>query len=148
MTQVQQLIVFFYAILNLWAFTKGFQEIKHKKNAFGIARLFGLLGIFVWGDAVVVGLFWLIICLTILLVQDWYLFLLILSIFWVVRSAGEVIYWLLEQFTMQHRNPPHTLKFYKFFNNDSIYFVYQLFWQCVLTISIVASLYLTALWFQ
>ncbi len=146
MTSWQQIAVIIYGILNLWVFAKSFYEIKNRKNTFGLAGHFGFLGIFVRGDAVILGSFWVIVSCTILLLQDWYLFLLTLSLFWVVRSAGEVIYWLNEQFAAKFRNPPQTLKFYKFFNGESVWFIYQLFWQCVLVVSLIASIYLAALW--
>lgn len=148
MTYWQQAAILIYGSINLGVLLKAFYEIKYKKNTYGLASLFGLIGIFVWGDAVVLAPFWLVTSLITLYLKDWYMFLLIISIFWVVRSAGEVIYWISEQFSDKHRNPPQTLKFYKFFNSDAIWFVYQLFWQCTLIISLIASIYFTFLWLQ
>lgn len=148
MTPLEQVIVILYGIENLLTFRKGFYEIKDKNNVYGLAGPFGFLGIFVWGDALVIAPFWLISSLIVLFLQDWYLFLVILSLFWVVRSFGEVIYWLCEQFAGKNRNPPHTLKFYKFVNSDAIWFIYQLFWQCILIISLIASIYFSSLWLQ
>lgn len=148
MTLLQQAIVLLYGLINLAGFIKGFHEVKEKKNVYGLARHYGFLGIFVWGDVVLLGPFWLIICVLVLFVQDWFLFLVFLSLFWAVRSAGEAIYWISEQFTDKHRNPPHTLKYYKLFNNDAIWFEYQIFWQCILVISLIASIYFSSLWLQ
>jgi hypothetical protein len=148
MTPLEQIIVILYGLQNLLAFRKGFYEIKDKNNAYGLAKHFGLLGIFVWGDALIIGPFWLIICSVILFLQDWYLFLVVFSIFWAVRSLGEIIYWLNEQFAGKNRNPPQTLKFYYFIKSDAIWFIYQLFWQCILVISIIASIYFSSLWLQ
>lgn len=148
MTAWQQIIVLLYALLCLGAFIKGFHEVKNKKNSFGLANRWSLLGVFVWGDAIVLGLFWLIACFIVLFLQDWYLFLLSISLFWVVRSAGEVIYWLNEQFAGKNRNPPHTLMFYSFFNGDAIWFIYQLYWQCILVVSLLTSLYFAVFWIQ
>lgn len=148
MTVLEQITVISYAILTFLVFLKGFHEVKDKKNVYGLAEHFGFLGIFVWGDAVVIGPFWMLICAVVLFVQDWYLFLVIFSIFWVVRSAGEVIYWICEQFAGTHRNPPQTLRFYKFIKSDAIWFIYQLFWQCILVISIIASIFFSRLWLQ
>lgn len=148
MTPPQQLLILFYGIINFLAFLKGYYEIKDKKNPYGLAQSFGLLGIFVWGDAVVIGPFWIIISVFSLVLQDWYLFLVALSLFWVVRSAVEVVYWVFEQFTERHRNHPQTLMFYNFIKSDAIWFIYQIFWQCILVISILASIYFTTLWLQ
>lgn len=146
MTIWQQVAITIYIVLSLIALIKGFHEVKTKKNPFGLAGYLFFLGIFVWGDAIIFGLFWTITSLIALLLKDWYLFLLTVSLFWAVRSAGEIIYWLNEQFTDRHRNPPHNLRFYSFFNSEAIWFVYQIFWQCILIISLILSIYLVSLW--
>lgn len=142
----EQISVVLYGILNILVLIKGIHEVKDKRNVYGLAGQNSFLGIFVWGDAIVFGPFWILTSALVLFLQDWYLFLLVFSIFWSVRSFGEVIYWLNEQFAGKNRNPPHTLKFYKFFNNDSIWFIYQIYWQCILVVSLIASIYLSALW--
>src|SRR5581483_12281010 len=103
-------------------------------------------GVFVWGDTLVVGPFWVILVCFALLFQNWYFFLLVISLFWVIRSFGEVLYWLLEQFAGKNRNPPHTLRFHKLFPGDAVWFIYQLFWQCVFVFSTLASLFFAKLW--
>lgn len=140
----QHLIVIIFAIVNIIIFIKAFYEIKNKNNVFGSAQPYGFLGIFVWGDAIVICVYWLIASLIVLFLNNWYLFLLFISVFWVVRSYGEVIYWLNEQFAGKNRNPPHTLKLYNFFKNDSIWFVYQVFWQCILVFSLIISIFLAS----
>lgn len=107
------------------------------------------LGAFVWADAVVFGLFWLLVAGWCLLIGDWLLFFLIGAVFWSVRSLGEMIYWLNQQFSNIDRNPPEKFKFlFKFFPNDSVWFVYQIFWQCVLVISLVVSVKLFSVWLR
>jgi hypothetical protein len=146
MTLWQQLFVSLYALYAFGAFFRGVSEVIKKKNAFGLATLFGSLGIFVWGDAIVLGPFWLLTSLLVLFLQDWQLFLVILSLFWVVRSLGEVIYWITEQFSKEHRNPPETLMLYRYFKSDAVWFVYQVYWQCILVLSLLASVYAISNW--
>jgi hypothetical protein len=146
MNTLQELFVIAYGLVALCCFLKGFYEIRTKKNAFGSAPLLVVFGVFVWGDALILGPFWMAISLTSLIVRDWYLFLLLISVFWVVRSLGEVIYWLNEQFAGKNRNPPHTLRFHGLLKSDAVWFVYQLIWQCVLVISLVVSLFVGKLW--
>jgi hypothetical protein len=125
--------------------------LKHSRQSQTnqLSPLFLPLGAFVWADAVVFGLFWLLVVGLCLLIGDWLLFLLIGSVFWAVRSLGEMIYWLNEQFSTVHRNPPEKFKFlFKFFPNDSVWFVYQIFWQCVLVISLVVSVKLFSVWLR
>lgn len=135
----QQSVIFLSALINLILFIQGYREIR-KGNAFGVTTFVGWLGIFVWGDALIISLFWIIVSVLAVIVNNWYLFLLSFSLFWVVRSLGEVIYWLNEQFATQHRNPPHTLNFYKLYKSDAVWFVYQIFWQCILVFALLASI--------
>ena len=99
-----------------------------------------IFGIFVWGDATVFGIFWFLASITTLLLNDWILFLLVFSVFWVVRSLGETIYWFNQQFSKVIQWPPEKLPFFKFFHNDSIWFVYQIVNQCITVVSIIVSI--------
>ncbi len=142
----QKIVLVVYALINLFVFAKGFYESRVKKNAYGITYLLFLLGIFVWGDAVVFGLFWFFSAITAFLLNDWYLFLLIVSVFWVVRSLGETIYWFNQQYSTVNRNPPEKLPGYSIFHNNSIWFVYQIVVQCITVVSIIFSIYFASLW--
>jgi hypothetical protein len=142
----QQILLYSYLLSSLVFFIKSLHETKNKKRVYGSTPYLFFLGAFVWGDMLVLGPFWITAAFFSLILKDWYLFLLIISLFWSVRSLGEIIYWLNEQFAGKNRNPPHTLKFHKLINNDAIWFVYQLFWQCVLVISIISSIYIAKLW--
>ena len=148
MNKWQQIIILSYGIINFLVFIRGFYESKHKKNAYGLTPYLFFLGIFVWGDAVIFGLFWAISSIVSIFFQDFVLFLLIISIFWIVRSLGETIYWFNQQFSAKRYslNKPEKLLFHSVFHNDSIWFVYQIMWQCVTVISIVCSIYLIKLW--
>lgn len=147
MNNIQQSIVILYGSVSLIALVKGVYETKSKKNPYGLAPL-GTLGIFVWGDAVVIGIFWILACLFVLLINNWLVGLLIISLFWVVRSFGEIIYWLLQQFATKKRDEPQTVPWNTFFPGESVYFAQQVWWQMVLVVSllsvilIVKSLYL------
>lgn len=148
MTFWQQIIVFVYGLVNFGLFLKGLYESNKKNNAFGLTRRYSCFGMFVWGDAVVFGIFWAIASLISLILNDWYLFLLIISVFWLVRSIGETIYWFLQQFATVKRDQPHTLNFYKIFHNESVWFVHQIIWQCVTVASLITTVYLFAKWLQ
>lgn len=141
-------IIVIYGALSFIFFIKGLYESVKKKNSFGETAFLSWLGIFVWGDAVIIGLFWFLSSLVCLLVKDWILFLLILSVFWVVRSMGETSYWFNQQFSTINRNPPERLRGYRLFKNDSIWFIYQIYWQCVTVVSIIATIYFANLWLR
>lgn len=145
----QSVIITIYGFISLAGFVWGLRETKGKQNAFGSAGVFNLIGAFVWGDAIVFGLFWVFVSAATLFLKDWVLFLLFVSVFWTVRSFAEIQYWISEQFAQKHRNPPEEYRLlHKIFHNDSVWFVFQIFWQCVIIIGIIVSLFLGRRWLR
>lgn len=148
MASWQFTIVLIYAMLGLLVFVKGFYETKYKKNAYGLTRPLLILGIFVWGDAVIFGPFWTIASTLSLLAKNWYLFLFIVSVFWVVRGLGETIYWLNQQFSskVDINNKPENLIWHSVFHDDSIWYIHQIVWQCITVISVVCAVIISKMW--
>jgi len=144
----QQLFLLLFATLSLLVSIKGFYESKYKKNAYGLTPVLFLLGIFVWGDAVVFGLFWFFSSIVSIITKDWVLFLLIISTFWLVRSFGETVYWLNQQFSSIDRNPPKKMLGYSIFQNDSIWFIYQILHQVIAILSMIFTIYFANLWLK
>lgn len=142
-----------FYFLNLFTFYSafaaylGYVKTGKNKNPFGENVIFLPLGAFVWGDVLIFGIFWSLTSALMLFINNWNLFCLVYAIFWSVRSLGEVNYWMHQQFSHKVRNLPENLKFYKFFGNDSLWFVYQTIWQCIAIVSIVVSIYLTRIVF-
>lgn len=145
MTDPQRFFVIAYTIIAAYGSMRGIIESKNK-NSMAETWFFWPFGGFVWADMVIFGIFWLIAGVASLLLNDWILFLLIISLFWLVRSVGETIYWLLQQFSTIKRNPPERMLLYKLFKNDAVWFVYQIFWQCMTVTFILTSLYLGKQW--
>lgn len=143
----QKTVVIIFGILNFASFLKGFSQCSKKNNSHGITPALSIFGMFVWGDAVVFGIFWTLVSTAVLLLNDWILFLLILSVFWVVRSVGETIYWFNQQFSKVIRHPPEEFPFFKYFHDDSVWFVNQIFWQCITVISVIFTIYFAKAWF-
>jgi hypothetical protein len=148
MSTWQGATILLYAFINLAVFFKGFYESKNKKNAYGLVRVLTPLGIFAWGDAVIFGPFWIAVSVVTFILQDWYLFLLTISVFWVVRSLGETIYWFNQQFSSKayEWNKPENLPFHSIFHDDSVWYIHQIMWQCTTVVSIITSIYLASLW--
>ena len=115
-------------------------QTRIKKNYFGLSHFFIPLGAFVWTDGVIFGFFWTLASIVLFILIKPITILLVFSLFWTVRSAGEVIYWLLEQFAVKKRNPPPTLFLYRFFPNESVFIVMQILWQCILVMCLFADI--------
>jgi hypothetical protein len=147
-------LILIYGFFNFLIFIKGLYESKTKKNASGLTYFLVPMGIFVWGDAVVFGLFWFLVSGVVSWLNDWLLFWLVFSLFWVVRSLGETIFYFNQQFSKVNRQPSKDLPGYRLFQNDAlwqndaIWFVYQTFCQVITVISLVASLCFAKLWLQ
>jgi hypothetical protein len=142
------IFILIYALFAALIGLRGFFESTKKGNTFKLTPYLSWMGIFVWGDAFVIGFFWFFVAVLSYLLNDYLLFVLSISIFWIVRSMGKTIYWINEQFANTHRNKPENLMGYKFFKNDSIWFIYQIFWQCIAVLSIIVSIYLSAMWLR
>lgn len=139
-------IVFLVAIYSLAGFVKGYKETKIKNNPYGLSIWFNLISSYVWADAVVFGLFFFFTAVVTLILQDFVLFLLVFSVFWTVRSVGESIYWFLEQFAPNHRNPEHTLWLSKWFPRNSSWIANQIINQCITVIGVISTVYLFRIW--
>lgn len=148
MNIIQSYIVCAYGLISLAVFVKGLIESTKYKRSFNATPFLFFLGIFVWGDAVVFGLFWFLASLLTFFLKDWLLFLLIISVFWTVRGLGEPVYWFNQQFSTINRNPPEKLLGFKLFKNSSIWFIYQIVWQCITIVSIIASIFFAGLWLK
>lgn len=131
-----------WLIYSVYAFLNGIYYAIKKNNPYGNCRKFYLLGAFVNADSVVFGAFFVLATTITLLMDNFVLFLLIISVFWTVRSIGEQMYWFLEQFAHTHRNPEHTMWFSKFFKRNSSWIAMQIFWQCISVIAIITTVLL------
>lgn len=145
----QQLLIGGYSLLAGILGVYSYRQCKTKKNSFGdTSLLYAAFGAFVYADMVVFGLFFALVGLLTILLQDFLLFLLIISVFWLIRSLGETIYWFLQQFMPRRGNQPEKFRIHKIFHNDSVWFVLQIYWQCITVLSIIATIYLANLWIQ
>jgi len=147
MSKGQQIIVLLYLIISSLGLTWSFYNVKVKENVFGKTGLFNIFGAFVVGDMIVFGVFWVIAATVSFLLNDWILFLLIISSFWLIRSLGETIYWFNQQFSKVINNPPEKFFHYKFFKSDAVWWINQIFWQCITVVALIFTIYLAKIWF-
>lgn len=131
-----------YGLGALASFLYGTYQTSIRKNPYGLTPSLILYGIFVWGDAVLIGAFWASISMFSFATQNVGFFMLAQSIFWMVRSAGEIIYWLLQQFAETKRDTPESLRFHTLFPGESIWFAYQVIWQLVFVAAGLVFVYL------
>ena len=146
MTNLQSLAILIFGIYNTIVLIYSYHQTKHKKNAYGEQLLLYPSGSFVYGDGIVFGIFWILACITTLLLKDFTLFLLIISAFWLVRSIGETIFWLNMQFSKVRIYEPKRLPLFSIYQNDSIWFFNQIWNQCLTVITLITTIYLATKW--
>ncbi|MBI2590976.1 MAG: hypothetical protein HYW33_03860 [Candidatus Blackburnbacteria bacterium] len=131
---------------SIGCFLAGVYQSK-KKNYLGFSYLFYPLGAFVWADAVIFGLFFTISSLVIYFLKNWNLFWAFYFIFQTIRTFGESIYWFNQQFSTVNRNPGKTQWPYFFFKDEyTVWFVYQIMWQCACIVSTILAIYFSFKW--
>jgi hypothetical protein len=146
MHELLQLISFIGSVVSLTILIIAYKEVSIKRRAFTITPWLAPLGIFVWADALVIGFFWLLWCSFTFFWQDWWFFMSGVSAFWLVRSLGEVNYWMLQQFLKPATNEPHKLWGNRFHKGDDIWIAYQVAWQCVAVVSLLSLAYSAYHW--
>jgi hypothetical protein len=111
------------------------------------------LGAFVWEDLLVFSLLNILATIITLFFRDVRIFYLFFLMFWVVRSLGETIYWMLQQF-LEPNKPPHNEyhrfdKLKKAFGNleyQSFFILLQVMYQAITVIALVLIVYLLVNW--
>lgn len=116
---------------------------KSKQNKF-YTNTFVLnpLGIFVWGDGLVLGPFWAVSGIVWWLLQldiEWIIKYVL--VFWMIRSAYEVVYWIAHQSTDADYTPP-TPPFLQHLDRNEIRILYQLWHMGVVIVSLFLFVYL------
>lgn len=101
-----------------------------------------MMGIYVWGDAFIFLPFHIIIFLFSLISLPFGL--LLWSVFFSIRSLGEVLYWFLQQFG-ERSYRPHDFGFTKL-DNHAIYIFYQTIMTVHATVAITAVIIIVKFW--
>ncbi len=147
MSYWQSIFISLFGIIAFLTFIQSLFKCQTHEGRVGKPyRICELYGSFVWADHVVFGLFWTVMAFVALLLQDWIFFLLTISLFWFIRSIGETVYWILQQFLPRKGNEPEKYWINKIVTGEGVWFIHQIIWQCVSVITLLTSIYLTFLW--
>lgn len=141
MTGLQQYILLAYMALAIVLSVVAVYKCRHKKAYQKFVPLF-VIGSFVWGDVLVFGIFWVLAGAVTLFFNSWFLFQVIFLVFWLIRSAGETIYWFMQQFSSIIREKPEKVWTFRFVKNNAAWFLMQIWWQTVTIASLVALIFL------
>lgn len=116
-----------FFILNLLVFLQAFKKVK--KEFYSDVFMLVPLGIYVWGDALVLAPFWMVSSLLFLFIST-EMIVKYLLFFVMARSFFELIYWLNHQSANSDFNPPLFRKL-KWIKPKESAILYQLMHMCV-----------------
>lgn len=103
-----------------------------------------LMGGFVWEDVLVFSIYGGISSILTLLFGDYRIGILFFLVFWIVRSAGETLYFFLQQF-IEPKHDPHAIdshfvilrKIFKTLSYQQCLIIMQITFQSIMMLSIV-----------
>jgi hypothetical protein len=127
----------YYLLISLFGFVIFLLSIHKSKNNqfYSDTFLLAPFGVYVWGDGIILGLFWILIGLfayiTNLEILWFYRFYLL---FWAIRSGYEVVYWLNHQSVKSEYQPP-ILRNFKWLKTNETQILYQVANSCLMTIA-------------
>jgi hypothetical protein len=142
------------ALLCLALFFLAYRHVRHSNETYGFIHFWGIaVGAFVWEDLMIFSLFFMIASSLVAVLRNLRLGLLLLVSFWMVRSAGETLYFFLQQF---HRpeHPPHNIAehfaplhwLFGRISAQKCFIIMQIFWQTILVVAIASFALLLLRW--
>jgi hypothetical protein len=129
-------------------------HVRNSKEKFTFIYRWGiLLGSFVWEDLLVFSFALFLVASIVLIIRDIRIGLLGFGIFWVVRSAGEALYFFLQQFH-EPTHSPHEISSHLSLLRPLLgdicdqkgMIIMQVFWQTIVTISACLVILLLINW--
>lgn len=144
------------SFLFLTLFLISFKKIYNSKNRFGFIYFWGFIfGAFVWEDLLLISLFSLAVTILTIFLRDLRIGLLIFLIYWIVRPAGETLYFFMQQF-LRPDHSPHDIKWHFEFldilfgklSTQKYFILLQVFFQLIMVVSISLMILLLKFWSQ
>lgn len=148
------ILLYIWIAICLILFFLSIKKVRsNKKGCDFIYRWGFFIGAFVWEDLLIFSLFHIGVSVITIIFGDFKLWLLFFVVFWLVRSAGETLYYFLQQF-IQPKHHPHYINAHfeslrNIFGNISeqkVFIILQVTMQVVLVVSIVLLFLLLQSW--
>ena len=136
-----ELQAYFFPFAFVYSVIIGYVSWKKSSNhQFYSDSWLGLpLGIFIWGDGLMLAPFWTLMSVLLAVYKDLSL-LKILLLFWTIRSFYEVVYWILHQFSNKEYKAPLFRGVTWLSSHDSA-ILYQLLNMCIGLLALIGLLY-------
>ncbi len=142
MLYVLDILAPLFTVLQLTLLFYAFFKIRNSRDRFGFIYSWGFLfGAFVWEDLLVFSTFTFLATTSTYVIHDIRFAIIIFSAFWIVRAAGESIYFFLQQFNRPLHHPHniewHFVPIKKLFgkiSNQKCYVLMQTFFQVLIAL--------------
>lgn len=143
-----------FALIHITFFIISFRNIRNSDEHVGFIYSWAFVfGAFVWEDLLIFSLFNFLVALYVLLVQDIRQGLVMFTVFWMVRSAGETLYFFMQQFT-QPLHYPHDIhwhfnvmkKVFGDISNQKCFIMLQVTFQIIMVLAISILILLLKNW--
>ncbi|HSW97044.1 MAG TPA: hypothetical protein VLF89_04435 [Candidatus Saccharimonadales bacterium] len=148
------LFLIIFALIQLTFFILSLTRIRNSKEHIGFIYSWAFVfGAFVWEDLLVFSFFNFLVILYVLLIKDIRQGLLIFTAFWMIRSAGETLYFFMQQFT-QPLHYPHDIhwhfsvmqKLFGKISNQKCFIILQVMFQIVMVLAVSILILLLQNW--
>ena len=148
------LLAFFFTFLFSFLIVFSWLKIKNGAQVAEFIYSYGfLIGAFVWEDLLIFSAFGLAASIATIFLNQWKFGLLFYLVFWVVRSAGETLYFFLQQFLVP-KHHPHYLndhfgllrRLFGKISYQQCLILMQVFFQIIMMTSVVCLITLLFSW--
>lgn len=148
------IVIGIFAVLFLFFALLSLKKVHNSKDRVQFIYHWGwFIGAFVWEDLFIFSVLGVFITSMVLLLRDIRIAYLSFTVFWIVRSAGETLYFFLEQFT-KDKMYPHVLthhfailrNIFGEISDQKCFIIMQIAFQTILVCSIVSTIYILLNW--
>ena len=148
-----QAFLILFGVINLLLALYSIPKIKQDKKSVSFIWWWAFInGSVVWGDMLVFGLLHFGFAIVGILTQNITIWVICFLVFWMVRSAGETLYFFLEQFIVPKHHPHYIedqlkplRKIFGDIDEQKCFIIMQVIHQSVLISSIIALIFILRL---
>ena len=148
-----QAFLILFGVINLLLALYSIPKIKQDKKSVSFIWWWAFInGSFVWEDMLVFGLLHFGFAIVGILTQNITIWVICFLVFWMVRSAGETLYFFLEQFIVPKHHPHYIedqlkplRKIFGDIDEQKCFIIMQVIHQSVLISSIIALIFILRL---
>lgn len=139
-------LLYVWILIHVLLFLISFWQVRNSNETITFILWAYVFGAFVWEDLLIFSIFNIVASVIILNINDFRYVLIFPLVFWIVRSAGEVVYWFLQQFNQPTMYPHNQYDWntlhaiqsvFGNISNQKFFILFQTFQQSILIFCLV-----------